>query len=154
MSAAWVACRALCLLWAWGCWGSRRITHGNNWKIDRALETQGPSTMLRLALSGCQSGIVARYARLAPRVPGATFAGVVDDDDERLQHAAQVLNATLIARSLAELLEQPSHDFDAVLIHSPLPVHAEQVKSAADAKKHLFVEAPYSTSVTQAVEMI
>jgi predicted dehydrogenase len=110
--------------------------------------------MLRLALIGCRAEVVARYARLTQRMPGAKIAAIVDDGAERRQHAAQELNVKHIARSLAELLARHSHDFDAVLIHSPPLAHADQAKSAAAAKKHVFVETPLSNSATEAAEII
>lgn len=110
--------------------------------------------MLRLALIGCRGEVVDRYARLSSRVAGATIVGVVDDDADRLRHAAHQLHAAFSATSLVELVAQHSHDFDAVLIHSPVSDHADQAKSAAAAKKHVFVETPLSTSETEALEII
>jgi predicted dehydrogenase len=110
--------------------------------------------MLRLALIGCCGEDVDRYARLAPRVAGATIVGVVDESEERLRHAAHQLNAAFFARSLAELVTRHSHEIDAVLIHSRAFEHAAQAISAAAAKKHVFVETPMSTSETEASEII
>lgn len=110
--------------------------------------------MLRLVLIGCRTEVVDRYARLAQRVPGATIAGVVDDDVERIGHATHRLNAGFSATSLADAVAQYGQEFDALLIHSPSGEHAGQAKLAAAAKKHVFVETPLSTCAAEATEII
>ncbi len=83
--------------------------------------------------------IGALHARnLAGSIDGAHLVAVMDANPDAAQRAAYGGAAAL--GNVDELLSHPG--VDAVLIASPTPLHAEQIKAAAGAGKAIFCEKP------------
>ncbi|MCR2811126.1 MULTISPECIES: Gfo/Idh/MocA family oxidoreductase [unclassified Microbacterium] len=80
------------------------------------------------------------FADAVREVDGVHLSVVYSRDSERGAFAADRLGASGSVTSLAALLE--SDVVDAVYIASPNAVHADQVRNAIDAGKHVLVEKP------------
>lgn len=84
--------------------------------------------------------ITRRFADAVRAVNGIQLSAVYSRDAERGAIAADRLGASGSVTSLAALLE--SDVVDAVYIATPNAVHADQVRSALEAGKHVLVEKP------------
>ena len=83
--------------------------------------------------------IGALHARnLAGNIDNAHLVVVMDADPDAAQKAAY--GGAAVMESVQEVLEHPA--VNAVLIASPTPLHAEQIKAAAGAGKAIFCEKP------------
>jgi myo-inositol 2-dehydrogenase / D-chiro-inositol 1-dehydrogenase len=99
----------------------------------------------RLGLIG--AGKVARvHAGNVARIPGLSLVGVADVVPDAAQALAQEAGAEVAATD--ELLARP--DVDAVLVTTPPDTHAELIRAAAQAGKHVFCEKPLATSLADA----
>lgn len=78
------------------------------------------------------------------------LVGIYDINKDSLTEASKALNATPFY-SLEEAL---ACECDGVILEVPNSVHAELVKSAAMAKKHIFVEKPITNTIEDAEEII
>ena len=84
--------------------------------------------------------IGALHARnLAGGIDGARLVAVMDADPGRRAARAAYGEATAL-QNVNELLAHPG--VDAVLVASPTPLHAEQIRAAAEAGKAIFCEKP------------
>ena len=99
---------------------------------------------VRIGLAGL--GAIGRVHadNLRGRVPGARLARVVDAVEGALAVAAGVPAST----AYADLLSDPR--VDAVLIATPPSTHAEMVRQAAAAGKHVFCEKPLALDIGDA----
>ena len=104
--------------------------------------------MIRLALIGCR--YATRYAAATRRLQRAAFVAAVDADAGAARTAAQALDASVLARSLDELLADRSDAFDAVVIDSRNGSRGPLVEKAAAAGKHMLVEMPLALSTDAA----
>jgi len=90
--------------------------------------------------------IGALHARnLAGAVDGAHLVAVIDADPEAAQRAAY--GRATVCKDVDALLEHP--DVEAVLIASPTPLHAQQIKQAAGAGKAVFCEKPVALDLRE-----
>jgi predicted dehydrogenase len=99
---------------------------------------------VRIGLAGL--GTIGRVHahNLRGRVPGARLARVVDAVEEALAVAAGIPAST----AYGDLLADPR--VDAVLIATPPSTHAEMVRQAAAAGKHVFCEKPLALDIGDA----
>ena len=105
---------------------------------------------LRIAHVGCGTW----GANLVREVAGHPFASlelVIDRDPDARDRARRIAPGVATARSVDAL---GSGRFDAVLIASPGPQHAEHALAALAAGAHVFVEKPMTTSVEQARTLV
>ena len=109
--------------------------------------------MHRLALIG-GAREAETYARILPRIEGATLVAVVDDDAATARRTATTVGASIVAGSLEELVAGRVDDFDAVLIHSGIESHERQTTGAAKAGKHVLVQTPIAPSAESAQRML
>ncbi|GMR10278.1 MAG: inositol 2-dehydrogenase [Anaerolineae bacterium] len=77
---------------------------------------------------------------LANRIPNARLAAVADIDLEAAQSLAAHLNIETAVSDYTQLLDQK--DLQAVVISSATDTHAQIIKEAASAGKHIFCEKP------------
>ncbi|NGP44369.1 Gfo/Idh/MocA family oxidoreductase [Bacillaceae bacterium SIJ1] len=90
------------------------------------------------------------HADAYTKMEGVTLAGIVDTD-EKQRETASVFQVPLYA-SFEEMLEKEAPDVIDVCV--PTDRHAEYVKKAAEAKKHVICEKPIARTVQEAEEMI
>lgn len=98
--------------------------------------------MTRLALVGHGPDDEA-YVRIAPRAAGAGIVAVADGAEAGSDNV-------IAAATLAELLEEYSDAFDAVIIQTPTDERASHIEAAATAGKHVLVMGPLGRSVDEA----
>lgn len=82
---------------------------------------------------------------LAFSVPGAELAAICDVDETHLKEVAAELGVPNAYTDFAEMCANP--ELDAIAIVSPSMFHAEQIKIALDAGKHVFCDKPLDTTV-------
>ena len=103
---------------------------------------------IRVAVVG--AGILGkRHARVFGEIEGARLVGVADHSLERAQAAA---NGAPAFTNVDELLSNV--ECDAVAVATPDHLHRDPVTSALNAGKHVLVEKPLATSLTDARALI
>ena len=85
-------------------------------------------------------------------IPEVTVKAVSDVVVDHLQEWAVEKNIPVLTTDYKTLLEDK--DIDAVFICSPTTTHAQLIKEAARAKKHIFCEKPVSFSVEETIEAL
>lgn len=83
---------------------------------------------------------------------GAQVVSLCDTRHERLKLAKKTYPAIEITTNPNELISSP--DIDAVAIITPVFAHYELAKNALNNGKHVFVEKPFTSTVSQAEELI
>lgn len=83
---------------------------------------------------------------------GSRLVGVVSRDPARAEAFAKKFGAQHAYTRYEDLLANP--DVQAVAIHTPNSMHAEQIVAAARAGKHVFCDKPMTTSVADAERAI
>ncbi len=85
--------------------------------------------------------------------PGLSqVVAIADKSKNCLQRAEQIFPQAKITLDAKEILESP--EVDVVAVVTPVWTHYEIAKSALNHGKHVFVEKPFTASVTQAEELI
>jgi myo-inositol 2-dehydrogenase / D-chiro-inositol 1-dehydrogenase len=77
---------------------------------------------------------------LAFHVPGAELCALCDVDEKRLKMVSNELGINDAYTDFSDMCRNP--DLDAIVIVSPSIYHAQQIKIALDAGKHVFCEKP------------
>lgn len=95
---------------------------------------------------------MARVHARSVRVAGGSVAGVATTSPEGAERAARLLDAPRWFVDARALIESP--DIDVVHICTPNASHAELVRLAAEAGKHIICEKPLATSITDAEELV
>jgi predicted dehydrogenase len=99
------------------------------------------------------AGRIARaHARALETQARAHLSGVVDPDPVAAHELAAEFGAPLATQSLDTVLERP--DVDAVVIAAPTSAHHEITLRAIAAGKHVMVEKPFASSLTEALDMV
>jgi predicted dehydrogenase len=83
---------------------------------------------------------------------GACVAAICDVNEEALRRAQKNHSHVRTTLNCAELLT--AADIDAVAIVTPVSMHFELAKKALENGKHIFVEKPFTASVSQAEALI
>lgn len=104
---------------------------------------------LRMAIVGCGTwGSV--HAKILDRHPDVQLAALVDFDKAKAESLASTLQSKVtIYQRLDELFRQDPL-IDAVTIAVPDPVHLESIIKSVAANKHILVEKPLTTTVSDA----
>jgi predicted dehydrogenase len=97
------------------------------------------------------AGFIGRVHARSARLAGADLVAVGASTPEEGEEAAKELGAARGLRSLDELVDAP--DIDVVHICTPNALHAEQVRVALRAGKHVICEKPLATSAEDAAEL-
>ncbi len=84
-------------------------------------------------------------SNIATRVPGAELTAICDINADRVKEVAEELDVKYQYTDFAEMCSNP--ELDAIAIVSPSMFHAEQIKIALDAGKHVFCDKPLDTTV-------
>ncbi|WEY87371.1 inositol 2-dehydrogenase [Bacillus subtilis] len=86
------------------------------------------------------------------RIPHMKIKAVSDIQASRIKSWADSHQIEYITSDYRDLLHDP--DIDAIFICSPTAVHAQMIKEAAEAKKHIFCEKPVSFSLDETSEAL
>lgn len=87
---------------------------------------------------------------IANRVPGAELTAICDMDEARVKAVAEELDVAYTYVDFAEMCANP--ELDAIVIVSPSVFHAEHIKIALEAGKHVFCEKPLDTTVEKCLD--
>ena len=82
---------------------------------------------------------------IANLVPGAELTALCDVDEKRVKEVAAELGAPYTYTDVAEMVKNP--ELDAIVIVSPSMYHADHIKLALDAGKHVFCDKPLDTTI-------
>lgn len=104
---------------------------------------------IRIGVLGAGRGVA--LAKAAQLAPSAMVVAFCDEDAGRLERAAAELELKTTYRSYSDLL---AHDLDAVLVASPMPLHAEHSILALQAGKHVLSEVTAATTMDQCWELL
>jgi predicted dehydrogenase len=91
-------------------------------------------------------------ARNFNSTPGARVVAISDADEASLKLAGQNYPGVHLTSRLEELLTSP--DVDAVAIVTPVSSHFDIARAALLNGKHIFIEKPFTASVTEAEQLI
>ena len=82
---------------------------------------------------------------IANLIPGAELAALCDVDEKRVKEVAAELGVPYTYTDVAEMVKNP--ELDAIVIVSPSMYHADHIKLALDAGKHVFCDKPLDTTI-------
>lgn len=82
---------------------------------------------------------------IANLVPGAELTSLCDVDAVRVKEVAAELNVPYTYTDVTEMVKNP--ELDAIVIVSPSMYHADHIKLALDAGKHVFCDKPLDTTI-------
>ena len=82
---------------------------------------------------------------IANLVPGAELTALCDVDEKRVKEVAAELGVPYTYSDVAEMVKNP--ELDAIVIVSPSMYHADHIKLALDAGKHVFCDKPLDTTI-------
>jgi len=82
--------------------------------------------------------------------PSAELAAICDASEERLAAAQELVDRTYT--SYEDMLQ--ADDIDAVVVASPMPLHAEHTVAALEAGKHVLSEVTAATSIEQCHQLL
>ncbi len=104
---------------------------------------------IAVGLIGYGLGGRAFHAPYVAATPGLTLRGVVSRDPAKVQAD---LPAIRVLPSVEALLDDP--DIDLVIVSSPDALHAEHAFAAMAAGKHVLIDKPFATSLSDAHRLI
>jgi predicted dehydrogenase len=113
---------------------------GGFWLLSESpkLWSQEPSDRINLGIIGVGSR-GQQLMRTFLRVPGVRFAGLCDIYEPRFAAGREITGeSTPVHRDYHELLA--ARDLDAVIVSTPLSLHAQHVIAALEARKHIYGE--------------
>jgi myo-inositol 2-dehydrogenase / D-chiro-inositol 1-dehydrogenase len=107
---------------------------------------------LRVGIIGAGRIGTLHCENLATRIPGAAVAAIAEPDQERLRAIARRHGIPAAHTDYREILKDRS--IDAVAVCSPTDLHAQMVREAAEAGKHIFCEKPIDLSLDRIRETL
>jgi predicted dehydrogenase len=111
------------------------------------------ASQIRLALVG-RSGETNVYADISKRLRGGYVTTVVDQDPQRGRSLADAVGGSFVVRSFEVALHEHGMEFEAVVIRLPFTQREDVIRQAAEAGKHILVEAPFATTVAATEEIM
>ena len=110
-----------------------------------------PADVIRFGVIG--------YGYWAPNIirnlgslPGARVTAVCDKSEDALRRAAQAYPGLVLSSNSAEVVSSPI--IDAIAVVTPVWTHYRLAKAALENGKHVFVEKPFTSTVSEATELI
>ena len=103
---------------------------------------------VRIGILGAGRGI--RLSKAVKQAKGVELTAVCDMNEERLAKAGGIIERTYTRYE--DMLE--ADDIDAVLVASPMPLHAEHSIAALRAGKHVLSEVVAATTIDQCHELL
>jgi predicted dehydrogenase len=85
-------------------------------------------------------------------IDGAQVVSICDKRQESLNRARKTFPGVATTKDYIEIINAP--DIDAVAVITPVSTHFELAKKAIQQGKHVFVEKPFTATVSQAEELI
>ncbi|RPI96993.1 MAG: inositol 2-dehydrogenase, partial [Chloroflexi bacterium] len=89
---------------------------------------------------------------IAYRIPAAKITAVCDVNLTAAHDLANRLSIPVVSDNYKEIVNRP--DVDAVLVCSSTDTHADVIKAAAAARKHIFTEKPIDLSLARIDEVL
>jgi predicted dehydrogenase len=93
-----------------------------------------------------------RIARNFQSIPDCTLAAICDRSPDLRRRAQEAYPAARVTGDACEVVTAP--DIDAVAVVTPVWTHFELAKAAISNGKHVFVEKPFTSTASQAEELI
>ena len=84
---------------------------------------------------------------IATSIPGAQLTAICDIDAQRVKDVAAEFDVAYTYTNFEEMCANP--ELDAIVIVSPSMFHADQIKIALDAGKHVFCDKPLDTTIAK-----
>ncbi|MEJ5250488.1 MAG: GNAT family N-acetyltransferase [Chthonomonadetes bacterium] len=109
-----------------------------------------PQTV-RLGIVGA-GGRGASFKTACDAIPGVSIVAVCDVDSARAQRVAEMLGAKRLFTDYEQMLD--SDEVDAVIVATPMPMHAPQSVSALKRNIHVLSEVPAAVSVEECRELV
>ncbi len=88
------------------------------------------------------------HVRVFGHTPGARVVAAADPSEDRRRHVSNLYHDVTLVASAADVLVRD--DVDAVVIATPARTHFELAQAALEAGKHVLLEKPMCTSLTDA----
>jgi len=107
---------------------------------------------LRIGVLGCGNIARAAHLRSLAGLTEATVVAIADADPANLAAAQSLAPKARAVTNYDEVLSIP--DVDAVIIALPPALHADAAVAALERGKHVYVEKPLATSVTEAERVV
>ncbi len=92
------------------------------------------------------------YVRVFSELPQVRHVTVIDQRPERLEEVGKRFPGVTLSMDIEDALR--SDDVDVVVVCTPATTHNELTRRCLEAKKHVLVEKPITTRVTQAEELM
>ena len=133
-------------------------TNGETAMLAYELPVRDPSAVTKVSTSTVKFGVVG-YGYWGPNVvrnlqslPAAEITVVCDKSSASRKRIHKTYPQVYVTAEAFEVMT--STEIDAVAIVTPVWTHFELAKSALENGKHVFVEKPFTTNVTQAEQLI
>jgi myo-inositol 2-dehydrogenase/D-chiro-inositol 1-dehydrogenase len=111
----------------------------------------GRRGVIGLGVIGCGSIAYWVHLRIAQRVRGAALVAAADPDPAARKRAERLTRKHVYERT-EELLARD--DVDAVIVTGPTHLHAELVVAACAAGKHVYLEKPIASSISDGARIV
>lgn len=108
--------------------------------------------VVRMALVGAGGYAANHLVQGLPKCQNLVCVAVCDTSLEAARQAARVMGAETVTADYGAILAR--QDVDAVMLHTPNFLHADQAVAALGAGKHVLVQKPMATSVPEAKRML
>ena len=109
--------------------------------------------MINIAIIGC-GFMGSLYARICHQLAEATVVAVCDLDSQQAQTLASQVNAQTYGDSNYQAMFTAHPEIDAVLICTPEDAHVDPALATLEANKHLLIEKPLATSITDGKQIL
>ena len=109
------------------------------------------SPMLRIGVIGLGHW-GPNHLRAFEQCPGASVVAAADSSPDRRRHIAGLYHHIELGADASDVIARP--DVDAVVIATPARTHFELAKAALQSGKHLLLEKPMCTSLSEAHELV
>ncbi len=101
---------------------------------------------LRVGVIGCGAIAAAVHIRVLRGMPGIRLTALADPESEARARAGRLAPGAVLLASADELLAR--HDVDAVVVTASTALHASMALAAIETRRHLYLEKPIATSVS------
>jgi len=106
---------------------------------------------IRLGIVGA-GGRGASFKSACDAIPGVKMEAVCDVDEARARRVAEITGAPQIFTDYEQMLEKA--DIDAVIVATPMPLHAPQSIAALRHDIHVLSEVPAAVSVEECKQLV
>lgn len=107
---------------------------------------------LRVGVIGCGWFAQAVHLPILRRLPEVELIALAEPDPDRRQEARRCVPAALVCADYRDLLKM--RDLDAVIVSVPTALHAEVAIAAMQLGKHVYLEKPIATSLSEANKIV